>query len=63
MTTYNFVIKSKTEGVKVVTINDLALLKISVQHLLDSKDDTNLTDNLQLLITHSHISIATTQNK
>jgi hypothetical protein len=63
ITTNNFVIKTY-EGVKVVTINDLMPLKFSVQHLLDAKEDhANLTDSLQLQITNSHITIATTQNK
>ena len=64
MTTNNYVIKTYDEGVKVVTINDSVSFKFSVQHLLDAKeDDVNLTDSLQLQITHSHITIATTQNE
>jgi hypothetical protein len=63
MTTNNYVIKTD-EGVKVVTINELEPFKFSVQHLLDAREDwSNLTDSLQLQITHSHITIATTQNE
>jgi hypothetical protein len=63
MTTNNYVIKTD-EGVKVVTINELVPFKFSVQQLLDAKEDGgNLTDSLQLQITHSHITIATTQNE
>jgi hypothetical protein len=61
ITTNNYLIKTD-EGVKVVTINDLMSGKFSVQHLLDAKDGSNLTDSLQLQITHSHITIAATQN-
>jgi hypothetical protein len=64
ITTNNYLIKTYKEGVKVVTINDLMPLKFSVQHLLDAKEDGwNLTDSLQLQITDSHITIATTQNE
>jgi hypothetical protein len=63
ITTNNYLIKTD-EGVKVVTINDLMLLKFSVQHLLDAKEDWGVsTDSLQLQITNSHITIATTQNE
>jgi hypothetical protein len=63
ITTNNYLIKTEDEGVKVVTINDLMPLKFSVQHLLDAKEYyQNLTDSLQLQITNSHITIATTQN-
>ena len=63
ITTNNYVIKTD-EGVKVVTINELESFKFSVQHLLDAKEDlVNFTDSLQLQITHSHITIATTQNE
>ena len=63
ITTNNYLIKTN-EGVKVVTINDLMQLKFSVQHLLDAKEDSwNYTDSLQLQITNSHITIATTQNE
>jgi hypothetical protein len=62
ITTNNYLIKTY-EGVKVVTINDLMTSKFSVQHLLDAKEDGwNFTDSLQLQITNSHITIATTQN-
>jgi hypothetical protein len=63
ITTNNYLIKTYNEGVKVVTINDLMSGKFSVQHLLDAKDGSNLTDSLQLQITHSHITIAATQNE
>ena len=63
MTTNNYVIKTN-EGVKVVTINELVPFKFSVQQLLDAKEDGgNLTDSLQLQITHSHITIAAAQNE
>ena len=61
ITTNNYVIKTD-EGVKVVTINDSVSFKFSVQHLLDAKENGNFTDSLQLQITQSHITIATTQN-
>jgi hypothetical protein len=63
MTTNNYVIKTCNNGVKVVTINDLVSLKFSVQHLLYAKDGSNSTDSLQLQITNSHITIASTQNE
>jgi hypothetical protein len=64
ITTNNYLIKTYNEGVKVVTINDLMPLKFSVQHLLDAKEEyANLTDSLQLQITNSHITIATTHNE
>ena len=64
ITTNNYLIKTWKEGVKVVTINDLMPLKFSVQHLLDAKEEYgNVTDSLQLQITNSHITIATTQNE
>jgi hypothetical protein len=63
ITTNNYLIKTN-EGVKVVTINDLMPLKFSVQHLLDAKEYYwNKSDSLQLQITNSHITIATTQNE
>ena len=64
ITTNNYLIKTYSEGVKVVIINDLMPLKFSVQHLLDAKEDWGvLTDSLQLQITNSHITIASTQNE
>jgi hypothetical protein len=63
ITTNNYLIKTYKEGVKVVTINDLMSGKFSVQHLLDAIDGSNLTDSLQVQITHSHITIAATQNE
>ena len=64
MTTNNYVIKTRNEGLKVVTINELESFKFSLQHLLDAKEDgVNITDSLQLQIAHSHITIATTQNE
>ena len=62
ITTNSYLIKAD-KGVKVVTINDLMSGKFSVQHLLDAKDGWNLTDSLQVQITHSHITIAATQNE
>jgi hypothetical protein len=63
MTTNNYVIKTRNEGVKVVTINDLVSLRFSVQHLLDAKQEfSTLTDSLQLKITNSYITIAATHN-
>jgi hypothetical protein len=63
MTSNHYIIKTD-EGVKVVTINELVPFKFSVQHLLDAKEDGgNLTDSLQLQITNSHITIATTHNE
>jgi hypothetical protein len=64
ITTNNYLIKTYNEGVKVVTINDLMPLKFSVRHLLDAKEYWGVpTDSLQLQITNSHITIATTQNE
>jgi hypothetical protein len=63
LTTNNYIIMTKINGVKVVTINDLESLKFSVQHLLDTIElFWNYSDNLQLQITNSHITIATTYN-
>jgi hypothetical protein len=62
LTTNNYIIKTEKDGVKVVTINDLESLQFSVQYLLEVRDEGNFTDSLQLQITHSHITIAATQN-
>jgi len=63
ITTNNYLIKTY-EGVKVVTINYLMPLKFSVQHLIDAKEYWGVpTDSLQLQITNSHITIATTHNE
>jgi hypothetical protein len=64
ITTNNYIIKTRDEGVKVVTINDLKSKEFSLKHLLDAKEsDWNFTDSLQLQITNSHITVATTQNE
>jgi hypothetical protein len=64
ITTNNYLIKTKDEGVKVVTINDLKSNQFSLKHLLDAKELVwNYNDSLQLQITDSHITVATTQNE
>ena len=64
ITTNNYIIKTRDEGVKVVTINDLKSKEFSLKHLLDAKEIMfNLTDSLQLQITDSHIIIPTTHNE
>ena len=64
LTANNYAIKTKYNGVMVVTINDLESFKFSVQHLLDTIEWLgNYSDSLQLQITNSHIKIATTHNQ
>jgi hypothetical protein len=65
ITTNNYLIKTD-EGVKVLTINDLKSKQFSLKHLLDAKEESifaNFSDSLQLQITDSHITVATTQNE
>ena len=61
LTTNNYVFKTY-KGVKVVTINDSVPQKFSIQHLLDAESKNYYNDSLQLQITDSHITIATTKN-
>jgi hypothetical protein len=63
ITNNNYLIKTWYRGVKVVTFNDLMPINFSVKHLLDAADDWNFTENLQLQITNSHITIATNHNE
>jgi hypothetical protein len=64
ITTNNYLIKTYIAGVMVVTINDLKSNKFSLKHLLDAKESSgNFTGSLQLQITDSHITVATTQNE
>jgi hypothetical protein len=63
MTTNNYVIKTRDEGVKLVTINDLKSKQFSMKQLLDAKDGWNYSDSIQLQITDSHITVASTQNE
>jgi hypothetical protein len=61
ITTNNYLIKTYKEGVKVFTINDLKSKQFSLKHLLDAKEYIyNYSDSLQLQITDSHITVATT---
>jgi hypothetical protein len=64
MTTNNYIIKTRYEGVKVVTINDLKLYKFSLKHMLDAFENFEIhTDCLHLQITNSDIIVATTLNE
>jgi hypothetical protein len=62
MTSNNFIIKTKEEGVKLLSINDLTSSKFSLQRLLDTEGD-GPPDSLQVQITDSHIIIAATSNE
>jgi hypothetical protein len=62
ITTKNYMIKTNG-GVKLLTIDDLEPSKFSLQHMLDSYEvGYNHIDSLQLQITHSHITVATSHN-
>ena len=64
ITTNCYIVKTKKQGVKVLTIDDLNTKQFSLKLLLEAKEESwNLTDSLQLQITSSDIVIATTQNK
>lgn len=60
-----YIIKSETEGIKLLTLNDdLNKEKFTLQNLPDAKVEwSNFTDSLQLQITKDHIVIAATHNE
>ena len=48
MTTDNYILKKRNEGLKLLTINDSESKQFTLQHLLDVKGDENFTDCLQV---------------
>ena len=57
MCTDNFIVKTRQNGLKLLSIKDLK--NITFQHLLEVKDACiTFTDSLQVQITPSHIIIA-----
>ena len=61
MNTNSYILKTKEEGVKVLTIDDLKSKKFSLKVLLDGKLETpSSTDSLSFKTTPSDIVIATT---
>ena len=65
MNTDNYILKTRCNGLKLLTISDLELKKFTVQDLLEVKFDDyyNNTDTLQVLITPSQIIISAVQNE
>ena len=59
----SYIIKTKREGVMVLTIDDLKSQQFSLELLLEARDYGNFPDSLQFQVTSSHIVIATTQNE
>ena len=52
MSTDNYIIKSQTEGVKVLNLKDLDKQEFTLQNLPEAKVEwSNFTDSLQLQIT------------
>lgn len=63
MTTNTYIIKSPRQGVLALTINELKSENYSTHQLLKSEDNLYFCINsLNLLITNSHLMIASTQN-
>jgi hypothetical protein len=65
MNTNNYILKTRCNGLKLLTISGLESKQFIVSHLLEfnSDDYYNLTDTLLVLITPSHIVIAVVQNQ
>ena len=64
MNTNSYIFKSKDEGVKLLTIDDLKAHQFSLNILLQAKEDFSIVnDSLQLKITSSDIVIATNHNQ
>ena len=64
--TNTYIIKTKKNGLKLLTIKNLKTAQFSLQHLLEAKEEVywTYTDSLQVSYApNSHIVIATTQNE
>ena len=48
ISTDNYILRKRNDGLKLLTINDLESKKFTVEHLLDVKDFYNFTDSLQV---------------
>ena len=65
MNTDNYILKTRRNGLKLLTISDLESKQFIVQDLIEVKFDDyyNNTDTLQVLITPSQIIISAVQNE
>jgi hypothetical protein len=64
MSTNCFIFKSKDEGVKLLTIDDMKAYRFSLDNLWEAKEEFSiLSDSLQLQITQSEMLIATNHNR
>jgi hypothetical protein len=48
MSTDNYILRKRNDGLKLLTINDLESKKFAVQDFLDYNCDGNFTDSLQV---------------
>ena len=64
MNTNCYIFKSKEEGVKLLTIDDMKAHQFSLNILWEAKEEFSIvSDSLQLKITPSDIVIATNHNQ
>lgn len=62
MKSNHYIIKTRKEGIKVLTFHDLKSELFSLQQFHDNKDGGSYTDSLGILASDSHVIIAATQN-
>ena len=63
MSTDHYILKTESNGLMLLTINDLELKKFAFQHFLGFNDESNWTDSVQVFITPSQIIIAAAQTE